>query len=174
MKSIRIESIKASLQESFYNSPELYPLDGGPTDEAISNLVKWVECEFDNDEQKGDETIEQWFEVAIEKYLSYFEDDFDAETEMGENEEFVREMIDHLKTKNATITRSEIMSILSQVFDIPSDVELQVEEDGTVSIYCPGFIQPEWLEGVHYMSSDATIELYELGNEYTWKYDSEN
>ena len=82
-----------------------------------------------------------------------------------------------------TITKSELMGILEQGFEnIPSDVDLEVTEEGEVYVYCPGFQQPEWLDGVHYMNSDATIEVYELGDgcieeddePCAWEYDSEN
>ncbi len=73
-----------------------------------------------------------------------------------------------MKTK---IYRSELMDILRQGYpDIPDDVELYVSGDGKVTVYCPGFKQPEWLDGVYYMRPDATIEIYDLGDETEWDY----
>ena len=80
------------------------------------------------------------------------------------------------------IKKSELMGILKQGFnEIPDDVELEVSEDGKVYVYCPGFIQPEWMDGVHYMNTDATIEVYDLGDGCVdeddepciWEYNSE-
>lgn len=80
------------------------------------------------------------------------------------------------------IKKSELMGILKQGFnDIPEDVELEVTEDGKVYVFCPGFQQPDWMHGVHYMNSDATIEVYDLGDgcfeeddePCEWEYNSE-
>ena len=69
------------------------------------------------------------------------------------------------------IYRSELLDILRQGYpDIPNDVELYVSDDGKVTVYCPGFKQPEWLDGVYYMRPDATIEIYDLGDKTEWDY----
>jgi hypothetical protein len=80
----------------------------------------------------------------------------------------------------AEITKTELLNILTQGFDnIPNDVELEVLKDGKVYLYCIGFQQPTWLDGIHYMNSDATIEIYDLGNDngagetIEWEYNSE-
>ena len=80
------------------------------------------------------------------------------------------------------IKKSELMGILKQGFnDIPEDVELEVTEEGKVYVFCPGFQQPGWMDGVHYMNPDATIEVYDLGDvcikeddePCEWEYNSE-
>lgn len=69
------------------------------------------------------------------------------------------------------IYKSELLDILRQGYpDIPHDVDLDVSHDGIVTVWCRGFMQPDWLHGNFYMNSDATIEIYELGSEYEWEY----
>jgi hypothetical protein len=69
------------------------------------------------------------------------------------------------------IYKSELMDILRQGYPgIPDDVELYVSCDGKVTVYCPGFKQPDWLDGIHYMHPDATIEIYDLGDKTEWDY----
>ena len=69
------------------------------------------------------------------------------------------------------IFKHELFDILKQGYpDIPSDADIYVTKDGKVLTWCDGFKQPEWLPGVHYMSPDATIEIYDLGSEVEWDY----
>lgn len=96
MKTLKKQSIAQALRENFAAYPEDYPVsDGGPSEDAISQLVSWVENEYQNDEEE--DTIDEWFDIAVDEYLSCFDEHFEPETEMGENREFVVDQINFLR-----------------------------------------------------------------------------
>lgn len=98
MKTLKKQSIAQSLRENFTAYPENYPIsDGGPSEDAISQLVNWVENEYQNDEDNG--AIDEWFDIAIDEYLSYFDEYFDNEKESGENREYVVDQVNFLRKR---------------------------------------------------------------------------
>lgn len=105
MKNLMSQSIAQSIKENFKAYPENYPTSGsGPSDDAIGNLVEWVENEYKFDENDyadwgGKGTIDEWFEVAIRAYIDYFDfsdGDFD---EPGELYNYCKEQVAHVKSK---------------------------------------------------------------------------
>ena len=100
METLQRQSIAQALRENFTAYPESYPInDGSPSEDAISSVVDWVEMNYENDESEDKGRISEWFEIAINNYLDFFSDKFEHETEMGENEAFVRELVKFLRTK---------------------------------------------------------------------------
>ena len=98
MKALKKQSIAQSLRENFTAYPENYPLsDGGPSEDAISQLVNWIENEYQNDEEEDKGTIVEWLEIAIDNYLDYFDGDFDIENESGENREYIVDQVNFLR-----------------------------------------------------------------------------
>lgn len=98
MKTLKKQSIAQSLRENFTAYPEDYPIsDGAPSEDAISQLISWVENEYQNDEEE--DTIDEWFDIAVNEYLSYFDEHFEPETEMGENREYVVNQINFLRKR---------------------------------------------------------------------------
>ena len=96
MKTLKKQSIAQALRENFTAYPENYPIsDGGPSENAISQLVNWVKNEYQNDEDNGD--IDEWFDIAVDEYLSYFDEYFDIENEYGENREYVVDQVNFLR-----------------------------------------------------------------------------
>jgi hypothetical protein len=100
MKTLKKQSIAQALRENFAAYPEDYPVsDGGPSEDAISQLISWVENEYQNDEEEDRGTIDEWFEIAISSYLDYFDRYFDNENESGENREYVVDQINFLRKR---------------------------------------------------------------------------
>lgn len=100
MKALKKQSIAQALRENFTAYPEDYPInDGGPSEDAISQLVGWVENDYQNDEEEDRGTVDEWFDIAVDEYLSYFDEHFEPETEMGENRDYVVDQINFLRKR---------------------------------------------------------------------------
>ena len=96
MKQITIQSIEASLRENFNNYPESYPVnDGSPSEDAISNLLDWIENEHENDQDEDKGTLEEWIEICTNYFIYYF--DFKEEEELGENKAYILDQIHYLQ-----------------------------------------------------------------------------
>jgi hypothetical protein len=106
MTTLMQQSIEHSFRENMKIYPGNYPLSGnGPSDDAIGNLVEWVENGYKYDENDysewgGKGTIEEWFEIAIRAYIDYF--DFEDD-EPGDTYTYCKEQVDHVKTMNAKL-----------------------------------------------------------------------
>lgn len=99
MKTLLTQSIARSIKENFKAYPESYPTSGdGPSDDAISSLVNWVEGEFENEtEDKDKGTIAEWFEIAIRAYIDFF--DFEDQ-EPGDTYNYCKEQVEYVRTKS--------------------------------------------------------------------------
>jgi hypothetical protein len=99
LTAIRKQSLKHALRENFRAYPENYPTSGGgPSEEGISNMVNWVENEYSVPDQGYEsESIDEWFDIAIDEYINYFEfqdGDFD---ESGATLSYVRETVNSFR-----------------------------------------------------------------------------
>jgi len=111
MKQITIQSIEASLRENFNNYPESYPTnDGSPSEDAISNLLNWIENEYENDESDDRGSIEEWIEICTNYYLNFF--DF-AQEELSENKDYILDQIHFLQLYNRNI-----METTAKTYDV--------------------------------------------------------
>lgn len=98
MDTLKKQSIAHALRENFKAYSEDYPInDGRPSDDAIDTFVNWVENEFENDDDPDKGSIKEWFKIAIDNYLSFFDDCFKPETEMGENRKYVIDQVNYTK-----------------------------------------------------------------------------
>lgn len=84
METLKKQSIAQALRENFTSYPEDY------SENAILQIVNWVENEYQNDEEEDKGIIGEWFTIAINEYLSYFE--------TGENREHLMEQISFLRS----------------------------------------------------------------------------
>ena len=97
MKAITRNAIRDSIAQNFSSYPEDYQEFGAAiTEDSVGQLVRWVEGEFANEDDEG--TIEEWFEIATEEYLTYF----DLTEEYEKNWDTVEEFIEKLRTKPFT------------------------------------------------------------------------
>lgn len=97
MNAISRNAIRDSITQNFSSYPEDYQNEGGDiTEDSVGQLVRWVEGEFANEDDEG--TIEEWFEIATEEYLTYF----DLTEEYEKNWDTVEEFIEKLRTKPFT------------------------------------------------------------------------
>lgn len=99
MKTAVKQSIDHSIREDFKAYPDWYPLSGyGPSEDAASSIVNWVENNFENSEESEETTLSEWFEVAVDAYLDYFSDDLEEE-ELGENRAYIESLIKDYRIK---------------------------------------------------------------------------
>lgn len=111
MKQITIQSIEASLRENFTNYPESYPINGcSPSEDAISNLLDWIENEHENDQDEDKGTLEEWIEICTNYFIHYF--DF-KEEEFGENKAYILDQIHFLQLYNRNI-----METTAKTYDV--------------------------------------------------------
>lgn len=93
MNTITKQSIAQSIRENFQAYPDSYPCQSAnngtsATEDAVSALINWVETEYEqsDDEDKG--SVGEWFQIAVDSFISYFEicdGDFDDGGEAREH-----------------------------------------------------------------------------------------
>lgn len=66
MNTLKKQAIAQALRENFTAYPEYYAED------AIFQLVNWVESEYQVDEEKDKGSLDEWLNIAIDEYLDYF------------------------------------------------------------------------------------------------------
>lgn len=101
MKDLMKQSISHAITENFKIYEEDYPLqDGGPTDEGISQLVRWVENEYEANDSEEKGTINEWFEVAKTAISNYFDWNNPYLYDEEEREEiwnYIEEQVKHIR-----------------------------------------------------------------------------
>lgn len=121
MKTTAKESLKAGLKENFKLYPEDYPIDpGGPTDEGVYSLAVWLGNTFEQEGGAGD-TIEEWVEVAIETFMSYFEFYDKENDERGDTYRYIKSQV-------VRTLKSHYPNLFEPAFSVTE--ELTVKLDG--------------------------------------------
>ena len=154
MNAIDKEALKHALTENF----KLYPDDwaaseNSVTDETINFLKNWVEMEFENKKEGDSGTIEEWFEIAINTLIDYFEiedGDFD---EVGGARDYIVSQLSYLRAEEEAKYRA---------FKSESDEG----DEGVIEIYASSKVS-----FIACLDETITLEKDFAGQIYAWEGD---
>src|SRR5690606_11047460 len=127
MKPIEKEALKAALKENFKLYPEDYPVDpGGPIDEGAYSLAVWLGNTFEQEGGAGD-TIEEWIEVAIETFMSYF-DFYDKENdERGDTYRYIKSQV-------VRTLKSHYRNLFKPAFSVTEELTVKLDGQALVNM----------------------------------------